>query len=88
MRPLLERAILSKKFLPVSGDATIETARVHEQEFFREYGSFEEWPHVEGRLGLNPLYVEEKQDSLEASKFLQLSLEKNIRNVKSICPRA
>ena len=33
----------------------------HRQEFFREYGSFEEWPHVEGRLNLNPLYVEEKQ---------------------------
>ena len=35
----------------------------HRQEFFREYGSFEEWPHVEGRLGLNPLFVAEKQDA-------------------------
>ena len=35
------------------------------QEVFRDYGCFEEWPHAEGRLDLNPLYVEERQDSVE-----------------------
>jgi SAM-dependent methyltransferase/uncharacterized protein YbaR (Trm112 family) len=37
----------------------------HRQEIFKDYDSFEEWPHAEGRLGLNPLYVKETQDSLE-----------------------
>ena len=35
------------------------------QEVFRDYGCFEEWPHAEGRLGLNALYLEERQDSVE-----------------------
>ena len=35
------------------------------QEVFEDYGSFEKWPHADGRLGLNPLYVEERQDSVE-----------------------
>ena len=34
----------------------------HRGEVFRDYGRFEEWPHAEGRLELNPLYVEEKRD--------------------------
>ena len=29
----------------------------HRQEVFKDYGCFEEWPHAEGRLGLNPLYI-------------------------------
>ena len=37
----------------------------HQQELFKDYGSFEEWPHAEGSLRLNPLYIEEKRDSLE-----------------------
>ena len=36
----------------------------HRQEVFRDYGSFENWPHGEGRLTLNPLYrVEDRGDS-------------------------
>lgn len=38
----------------------------HRQEVFKDYGAFEEWPHAEGRLGLNPLYtIEERRDCLE-----------------------
>ena len=38
----------------------------HRQEVFKDYGSFDEWPHAEGRLGLEPtLYREEKRDCLE-----------------------
>ena len=33
----------------------------HRQEVFKDYGCFEEWPHAEGRLGLNPLYIIEKK---------------------------
>ena len=38
----------------------------HRQEVFQDYGSFDEWPHADGHLGLNPLYVEERHDSVEA----------------------
>jgi ubiquinone/menaquinone biosynthesis C-methylase UbiE/uncharacterized protein YbaR (Trm112 family) len=31
----------------------------HRQELFVDYGTFEDWPHARGRLGLNPLYVKE-----------------------------
>jgi SAM-dependent methyltransferase/uncharacterized protein YbaR (Trm112 family) len=34
----------------------------HRQNIFQDYGPFTDWPHTEGRLGLNPLYVEETQD--------------------------
>lgn len=36
----------------------------HQQEVFRDYGPFEDWPHAEGRLGMNPLYVVEDRDRL------------------------
>jgi hypothetical protein len=29
---------------------------------FQDYGPFDSWPHAEGDLGLNPLYVEERRD--------------------------
>ena len=36
----------------------------HRQEVFKDYGCFDEWPHAEGRLGLNPLYrIEEGRDA-------------------------
>ncbi len=31
----------------------------HREEVLRDYGAFEDWPHAEGRLVLNPLYVEQ-----------------------------
>jgi SAM-dependent methyltransferase/uncharacterized protein YbaR (Trm112 family) len=34
------------------------------QEVFRDYGAFEDWPHAEGRLSLNPLYVAEERNAL------------------------
>jgi SAM-dependent methyltransferase/uncharacterized protein YbaR (Trm112 family) len=34
----------------------------HRQDVFVEHGTFEDWPHARGRLGLNPLYVEENRD--------------------------
>jgi hypothetical protein len=34
----------------------------HRKEAFQDYGSFEDWPHAEGRLMLNPLYREEGRD--------------------------
>jgi ubiquinone/menaquinone biosynthesis C-methylase UbiE len=36
----------------------------HQQNVFQDYGPFTDWPHAEGRLGLNPLYVEETRDGL------------------------
>jgi ubiquinone/menaquinone biosynthesis C-methylase UbiE/uncharacterized protein YbaR (Trm112 family) len=36
----------------------------HQTELFRDYGCFEDWPHAEGHLALNPLYREEGRDGL------------------------
>jgi SAM-dependent methyltransferase len=42
----------------------------HRQEIFRDYGSFEKWPHGEGQLVLNPLYtIEDRRDSLKDVKL-------------------
>jgi ubiquinone/menaquinone biosynthesis C-methylase UbiE/uncharacterized protein YbaR (Trm112 family) len=35
----------------------------HNQEIFQDHGVFTDWPHAKGRLGLNPLYVAEEQNS-------------------------
>src|SRR5712692_1663324 len=35
----------------------------HRPEVLRDYGAFEDWPHAEGCLVLNPLYVEQARDS-------------------------
>jgi ubiquinone/menaquinone biosynthesis C-methylase UbiE len=32
------------------------------QEIFEDYGPFEEWPHAQGQLKLNPIYREEERD--------------------------
>jgi SAM-dependent methyltransferase/uncharacterized protein YbaR (Trm112 family) len=34
----------------------------HREEVLRDYGTFEDWPHAEGCLMLNPLYVEQARD--------------------------
>jgi SAM-dependent methyltransferase len=34
------------------------------QETFQDYGTFQDWPHAEGRLTLNPLYAVEGRDAL------------------------
>jgi hypothetical protein len=34
----------------------------HRKEVLRDYGGFEDWPHAEGRLALNPLYAQEGPD--------------------------
>lgn len=36
----------------------------HRPEILQDYGPFEDWPHAEGRLTLNPLFVEEPRNSL------------------------
>jgi len=33
-----------------------------EQEIFKDYGIFNDWPHAQGQLRLNPLYEEEGRD--------------------------
>jgi SAM-dependent methyltransferase len=34
----------------------------HRSEVFRTYGPLEDWPHAEGHLGFNPLYVHEGRE--------------------------
>jgi hypothetical protein len=32
------------------------------EEMFQDYGTFKDWPHAKGRLGLNPMYVADPVD--------------------------
>lgn len=45
-------------------EPTLSVVASHRHEVFQDYGSFQDWPHAEGRLGLNPLYTEERRDGL------------------------
>jgi SAM-dependent methyltransferase len=44
-------ALATEKWLTLFGSRS--------ERFFRDYGTFEEFPHAVGRLGLNPIYVDE-----------------------------
>lgn len=48
----------------LAGDPWLSVVASHRQELFRDYGPFEDWPHAEGCLRLNPLYREERRDEL------------------------
>jgi hypothetical protein len=37
----------------------------HRSDVFRDYGAFAEWPHAEGHLCVNPLYVPERPNGEE-----------------------
>lgn len=43
----------------------------HRKDIFRDYQGFEDWPHAEGRLALNPLY---EQEAAEESGRVRLRL--------------
>ena len=43
----------------------------HNQEIFKDYGFFDDWPHAQGQLRLNPHYVEEGRDEFEKVNFLR-----------------
>jgi SAM-dependent methyltransferase/uncharacterized protein YbaR (Trm112 family) len=36
----------------------------HRQDVFQDHGPFEDWPHAEGWLGINPLYTAEQPDAV------------------------
>ena len=42
----------------------LSVVAAHRPEVFQNYGPFEDWPHAEGRLTLNPLFVEETRNGL------------------------
>jgi SAM-dependent methyltransferase/uncharacterized protein YbaR (Trm112 family) len=41
----------------LSREALLSIVASPRQEVFRDYAAFEDWPHAEGNLGLNPLYT-------------------------------
>lgn len=43
-------------------EPTLSLAASYRAEVFRDYGFFDDWPHAEGHLGLNPIYVEDRRD--------------------------
>jgi SAM-dependent methyltransferase len=44
---------------PVEDAPFVSLLASHRPDVFRTYGPFDEWPHAEGRLEVNPLYVHE-----------------------------
>jgi len=46
----------------LAGDSWLSVVASHRPELFRDYGPFEDWPHADGTLRLDPLYREEKRD--------------------------
>lgn len=57
-----EMALLAK-------EAWFSVVASHRQEVFEDYGPFEDWPHAEGRLDLNPLYREDGRNGLGSVHF-------------------
>lgn len=47
----------------LADERTLSLVVSHRDEIFRDYGPFDLWPHTNGRLSLNPLYVREGPDS-------------------------
>jgi ubiquinone/menaquinone biosynthesis C-methylase UbiE len=44
-------------------EPTVSIVASHREEIFKDYGSFEHWPHAHGVLLVNPIYVPEPRDS-------------------------
>jgi SAM-dependent methyltransferase/uncharacterized protein YbaR (Trm112 family) len=64
-------AYLQRKGPPLAHSASAErlvnepllsVVAAHRREVFRDHGFFPDWPHAEGRLRLNPLFVEAERD--------------------------
>jgi SAM-dependent methyltransferase len=47
----------------LADEPTFSIVASHREEIFKDYGSFEHWPHAHGVLSINPIYVPEQQDS-------------------------
>jgi ubiquinone/menaquinone biosynthesis C-methylase UbiE len=47
----------------LSSEPWLSVVASHRQELLRDYGPFDDWPHAEGRLTLNPLYKQDGRDS-------------------------
>jgi SAM-dependent methyltransferase len=62
----------------------------HRQEVFQDHGSFVDWPHAEGHLGLNPLYAMEEHDDLGTvclrRQFPSVFYEEEHRQCKDYLP--
>jgi ubiquinone/menaquinone biosynthesis C-methylase UbiE len=46
----------------LANESLLSVVASHRREVFRDHGLFPDWPHAEGRLRLNPLFVEESPD--------------------------
>jgi len=60
----------SAKLEGLSREPLLSIVASHRQEFFKDYGEFQDWPHGEGRLELNPLYKMDKVNDSPA--YVQL----------------
>jgi ubiquinone/menaquinone biosynthesis C-methylase UbiE len=67
--PALERPTSLKKMM---GEPLLSLVASKRREIFQDHGSFEDWPHAEGCLRLNPLYTVEENGGQEGSVLLRL----------------
>jgi ubiquinone/menaquinone biosynthesis C-methylase UbiE/uncharacterized protein YbaR (Trm112 family) len=85
--PLLARAASVES---LTGKSWLSVVASHNTEIFQDYGSFAEWPHAEGRLGLNPLYVEEDMAAPQQARlhrrFPALAYEEENHECKRYLP--
>jgi SAM-dependent methyltransferase len=55
----------------LSREPLLSIVASHRQDVFKDYGAFQEWPHGQGRLDLNPLYRIEKRNGSPADVQLR-----------------
>jgi hypothetical protein len=55
----------------MDGEPLLSLVASRQKEVFHDHGFFEDWPHAEGRLRLNPLYVLDK-NAVQGSVGLKL----------------
>jgi hypothetical protein len=46
----------------LADEPVLSVVASHQREVFRDHGVFAEWPHAKGRLQVNPLFVQERQN--------------------------
>jgi SAM-dependent methyltransferase/uncharacterized protein YbaR (Trm112 family) len=74
----------------LGNEPTFSLVASHRDEIFKDYGSFEHWPHAYGVLSINPLYVPQQRDPsgtiLLRRKFPSAFFESDHSDIKKYLP--
>lgn len=55
--PLLARSVVADD---AAQDSLVSMVASKREDIFRDHGTFESWPHAQGKLGINPLFRQER----------------------------